>query len=166
MSDIPTTTTVQVAFTVDESAICGEEQVRRVLSTLDMAALAEPLGQPDAETAGWAMRTGAAVYARVVAEAAGELRTHSHIGGTSLLVCTTGETFAADVPIGQECEPEELVAALSPEVAESLIGDLGAFLLLAEHTPELAAAAGFVCLGMPSLGTIRAHATPPEAAAG
>ena len=153
-----TTTTVQVSFTVEEVATASEEGVRRVLASLDAAALAEPLGLSDAESAAGVLRTGAAVYAQLVDDAAGELRAHCHIGGTSLLVCTTGETFTADVPIGQQRDPEALAAALSLDVADSLIGDLGAFLLLAAQIPDLAAAAGFVCLGMPSLDTIRSYA--------
>jgi hypothetical protein len=154
-----TTATVQVAFTVQERAAASEERVHRVLAGLDAAALAEPLGLPDAESAAAVLRSGAAVYAQLVDDAAGELRVHCHIGGTSLLVCTTGETFAADVPIGQPRDPEALAEALSLDVAGSLIGDLGAFLLLAAQLPELAAAAGFVCLGMPPLATIRSHAS-------
>jgi hypothetical protein len=160
MTDI-TTATVQVSFTVEEAATASAERVRRVLASLDAAALAEPLGLSDAESAAGVLRTGAAVYAQLVDDAAGELRAHCHIGGTSLLVCTTGETFTADVPIGQPRDPEALAAALSLDVADSLIGDLGAFLLLAAQMPDLAAAAGFVCLGMPSLDTIRSRALDP-----
>ena len=158
--------TVQLTFTVEEAAAARAERLYRAIGALDRAAIAEVLDLSDAASGRSALRAGAADYQRLVAGAAGQLRHDAHIGGTSLLVCTAAETFRVDRPdvtAGQEIGTATM-AALSADVAHSRIGDLAAFVMLAEELPDLGAAAGLVCRGMPSLGTVLAHADEPAQA--
>lgn len=166
MTDAALAATVQLTFTVEEQAAARAGRLYRAVAALDHTAIADVLGLPDAASAGHALIAGAADYQRLVAEAAGHLRHDAHISGTTLLVCTTAETFRVDpleVTAGPDIGPAAL-AALSADVAHSRIGDVTALVMLAEQLPELAAAAGLVCRGMPSLETVLAHARDPALA--
>lgn len=148
---------VQIAFTVDEDALPGEPELLGMLDLLDLSEVARAFDAPDADAARDGLRLGAQVYHRLIADAVGELRSHCHIAGTSLLVCTASDAFlrAADTDD----------AVLGAEVAQSWIGDLGVFLVLLDQVPALGSPAGLVCLGMPSLDTIQAYASAAESAA-
>jgi hypothetical protein len=145
---------VQIAFTVDEELVPARPELLRMLDLLDMDELARAFDTPDAETARAGLRRGATIYDRLITDAADELRTHCHVEGTSLLVCTASEAFLSAVQTDGFDED-----ALDRDVAASWIGDLGVFLVLLEQVPALGAPAGLVCLGMPSLDTIVAYAS-------
>lgn len=152
---------VQITFTVDEELLPARPELLGMLDLLDMEELARALDAPDAETAGAGLRRGATIYHRLITDSAEELRTHCHIDGTSLLVCTASEAFLSAVETDGFDED-----ALDLDVAASWIGDLGVFLVLLEQVPALGAPAALVCLGMPSLDTILAYAsTAPLAGA-
>ena len=150
-------TVVQIAFTVDEELLPGEPELLGMLDLLDMGEVARSFDAPDADAARAGLRRGAQAYHRLITDASGELRTHCHIAGTSLLVCTASDAFLWAGDTDDD--------GLDAQVAQTWLGDLGVLLVLLEQVPALGSPAGLVCLGMPSLDTIRAYASDEAPAA-
>lgn len=146
--------TVQIAFAADETLRPELAHLLSMIDDLDRHGLASALDVPDAEEARVILRLGARTYHQMLEDAVGELREHSQIDGTSLLVCVASETFYS----AEELDDEALHSA----VADHWLGYLGTFLALLDQVPALGGPAGLVCTGMPGLDTVRAYAVRDE----
>lgn len=144
-------TVTRIDFTIDESVDFDLDSILELVEELDVDEVARTLGLPDAEEAQVVLENGAEAYIDVVDLATEEFRTHSHIEGTSLVVCTGIEVSTS---MHLDDEDPEVELELDDADEELWAEDLGVLMALLLAEPDLAKRAGLVCMGMPSLRQI------------